>query len=160
LVNRGADQVIKFAENAFGAKERFRLPGPKGTIGHAEIEIGDSLIMIADADERNKAMPAMIHLYLEDVDSLYRRALDAGATSIQEPKNQFYGDRNAGVQDAAGNKWYISTHVEDVPPDVMERCVAEAVAQSGSWQVEGGMRTPTSVVGGFPLGDHDPEPMA
>src|SRR2546421_3512202 len=95
LVNQGAEQVMKFAENAFGARERMRLPGPKGTIGHAEIEIGDSLIMIADADERNNAMPAMIHLYLEEVDAVYQRALDAGATSIQEPKDQFYGDRNA-----------------------------------------------------------------
>ena len=88
--------------------------------------------MIADADERNNAMPAMIHLYLEDVDSVYRRALDAGGTSIQEPKDQFYGDRNAGVQDSAGNKWYISKHVEDIPPEEMDRRVAEAVAQAGS----------------------------
>jgi uncharacterized glyoxalase superfamily protein PhnB len=134
LVNRGADQVIKFAENAFGAKEKMRLPGPNGTIGHAEIEIGDSLIMIADADERNNEMPAMIHLYLADVDTVYRRAIDAGATSIQEPQDQFYGDRNAGVQDSAGNKWYISTHVEDVPPEEMDRRVAKAVAQAGSQQ--------------------------
>jgi PhnB protein len=132
LVNRGAEQVIKFAENAFGARERSRLPGPKGTIGHAEIEIGGSIIMVADEDERNNAMPAMIHLYMEDVDSVYQRALDAGATSIQEPKNQFYGDRNAGVQDSAGNKWYISTHVEEIPQDEMERRVAEALAQSGT----------------------------
>jgi PhnB protein len=130
LVNRGAEQVIKFAENAFGAKERMRMPGPKGTIGHAEIEIGDSIIMIADADERNNEMPAMIHLYLEDVDSVYRRAMDAGGTSIQEPKDQFYGDRNAGVQDSAGNKWYISTHVEDVSPEEMEKRTAELSAQA------------------------------
>ena len=73
-------------------------------------------------------MPAMIHLYMEGVDDLYERALAAGATSIQEPEDKFYGDRSAAVQDSAGNQWYISTHVEDVPPDEMERRGAAAVA--------------------------------
>jgi uncharacterized glyoxalase superfamily protein PhnB len=107
------------------------MPGPNGTIGHAEIEIGDSVVMVADVDERGRNMPAMIHLYLEDVDSVYARALEAGATSVQEPKTQFYGDRNAGVQDLAGNHWYISTHVEDVPPEEMEARAAQASAQAG-----------------------------
>jgi uncharacterized glyoxalase superfamily protein PhnB len=129
LTVRGADQVIKFMENAFGARERMRLPGPGGTVGHAEVEIGDSLIMIADVDERGKVMPGMIHLYLEDVDGVYARALAAGATSVEEPEDKFYGDRNAAVQDTAGNQWYISTHVEDVPPDEMERRAAAASGQ-------------------------------
>jgi uncharacterized glyoxalase superfamily protein PhnB len=109
-----------------------RVPGPNGTIGHAEIEIGDSVVMLADMDERQNLMPAMVHLYMEDVDAVYARAIEAGGKSIQEPKDQFYGDRNAGVQDPAGNKWYISTHVEDVSPDEMERRVAQAVAQAGT----------------------------
>ena len=128
LTIQGADEVIKFLENAFGARERMRLPGPGGTVGHAEIEIGDSLIMIADVDERGKITPAMIHLYMEDVDGVYARAVAAGGTSIQEPEDKFYGDRSAAVQDSAGNQWYISTHVEDVPPDEMERRGAAAVA--------------------------------
>ena len=128
---KGAEGVIEFAKRAFGASERLRMPGPNGTIGHAEIEIGDSVVMVADVDERGRNMPAMIHLYLEDVDSVYARALEAGATSVQEPKTQFYGDRNAGVQDLAGNHWYISTHVEDVPPEEMEARAAQASAQAG-----------------------------
>jgi uncharacterized glyoxalase superfamily protein PhnB len=127
IMVQGADQVIKFMENAFGARERVRLPGPGGTVGHAEMEIGDSVIMIADVDERGKIMPAMIHLYMEDVDGVYARAVAAGRTSIQEPETKFYGDRNAAVQDTAGNQWYISTHVEDVPPDEAE-CRAAAAA--------------------------------
>jgi len=69
---------------------------------------------------------------MEDVDGVYARALEAGGVSIQEPKDQFYGDRNAAVQDSAGDRWYISTHVEDVPPDEMERRVAEVTAQAGA----------------------------
>ena len=132
LVIQGAGKVIEFAKRAFGAKERMCVPGPNGTIGHAEIEIGDSVVMLADMDERQNLMPAMVHLYMEDVDAVYARAIEAGGKSIQEPKDQFYGDRNAGVQDPAGNKWYISTHVEDVSPDEMERRVAQAVAQAGT----------------------------
>jgi PhnB protein len=132
LVIQGAEKVIQFATDAFGAKERMRMPGPNGTIGHAELEIGDSVIMLADQDERQNLMPAMVHLYLEDVDAAYARALQAGGTSIEKPENKFYGDRTAGVQDSAGNKWYISTHVEDVPQDEMQRRVAELVAQAGS----------------------------
>ena len=132
LMIQGADQVIEFAKNAFGAKERVRMPGPNGTIGHAELEIGDSVVMLADMDERENLMPAMVHLYMEDVDAVYARAIEAGGKSVQEPKDQFYGDRSAAVQDSAGNKWYISTHVEDVSPDEMERRVAEAMAQAGN----------------------------
>jgi PhnB protein len=132
LVVQGAEQVIQFAKDAFGARERMRLPGPNGTIGHAELEIGDSVVMLSDMDERQNLMPAMVHLYMDDVDTVYARAIKAGATSIQEPKDQFYGDRNAGVQDSAGNKWYISTHVEDVPPHEMEQRVAQAVTQASN----------------------------
>ena len=132
LVVQGAEGVIQFAKLAFGAKERIRLPGPNGTIGHAELEIGDSVVMLADMDERQNLMPAMVHLYMEDVDAVYARAIEAGGKSIQEPKDQFYGDRNAAVQDSAGNKWYISTHVEDVSPEEMDRRVAQAVSQASA----------------------------
>src|SRR5438046_5392956 len=106
---KGATAALEFYKQAFGAKERMRLPGPNGTIGHAELEIGDSVVMLADMDERQNLMPAMVHLYMEDVDAVYARAIEAGGKSIQEPKDQFYGDRNAAVQDSAGNKWYNST---------------------------------------------------
>ena len=85
---------------------------------------GDSLVMTGRPQHESDMMPAMLNVYVEDVDAAYRRALDAGATSTQEPADQFYGDRTAGVKDSTGNVWYIATHVEDVPDDEMARRVA------------------------------------
>jgi PhnB protein len=130
LVVQGAEGVIEFAKRALGAEERMRLPGPDGRIGHAEIQVGDSIVMLADSPEPGDTMPAMLHVYLEDVDGVYRRAIEAGGTSLREPKDEFYGDRMAGVQDPAGNKWYFATHVEDVPPEEMDRRAAQAVASA------------------------------
>ena len=83
---------------------------------HAELKIGDSIIMIGEASGEWKPMPASIALYVENVDATYARALEAGATSIREPANQFYGDRSGGVKDLAGNHWWIATHIEEIPP--------------------------------------------
>ncbi|MFN2563679.1 MAG: VOC family protein [Gemmatimonadaceae bacterium] len=116
LVVRDAPRLIEFLQQAFGATERMRAPRPDGTVMHAEVEIGDSRVMIADASDSAPPMPACIHLYVVDTDALYHLALQAGATSLREPTNQFYGDRMAGVQDPVGNQWWIATHVEDVPP--------------------------------------------
>jgi uncharacterized glyoxalase superfamily protein PhnB len=129
LVVEGAAGVIDFAKKAFGATEAMRFETPDGKIGHAEITIGDSIVMIADASTSDQGveMPGVLNLYMEDVDAVYRRAVDAGGTSLREPTNQFFGDRSAGVKDAAGNQWWIATHVEDVPPDEMAR---RAAAQS------------------------------
>jgi len=134
LIVEGADKLIDFMEVAFGAVERMRMPGPGGVVGHAEMQIGDSVVMHADsAGAENKVtFPAMIHLYVEDTDGAYKAALAAGATSDREPADQFYGDRNAGVRDPFGNLWFISTHVEDVPPDEMERRSAEWAEKQGS----------------------------
>jgi uncharacterized glyoxalase superfamily protein PhnB len=96
-----------------------------GTIFHGEVIIGDSHVMFSQASERHPAMPCTIYVYVPDADTTYRAALAAGATSVMEPANQFYGDRNGGVQDSNGNFWWIGTHVEDVPPQEMERRVAE-----------------------------------
>src|SRR5256885_1230336 len=114
LTVKGAGKLIEFLTKAFGAKEKFRFPGPGGTVGHAEIKIGDSLVMTGDAGDASPAMPAQIYLYVDDCDRYYKQALAAGATSVREPANQFYGDRNASVKDMCGNVWYIGTHVEDV----------------------------------------------
>jgi uncharacterized glyoxalase superfamily protein PhnB len=88
---------------------------------HAELRLGDSLVMIAEASAQYGPFPAMLHLYLEDVDAVYRRALAAGAAALQEPADQFYGDRTAGVRDAFGNTWWLATHIEDVPLEEMQR---------------------------------------
>jgi PhnB protein len=123
LLVQGAADLIEFMAAAFGAREQFRMTGVNGGVGHAEVEVGDSVIMLADSSEtdRDLVMPATIHLYVPDCDAAYRAALAAGATSEREPATQFYGDRNAVVRDRWGNRWFVSTHVEDVPPEEMAR---------------------------------------
>jgi PhnB protein len=113
--------MIDFLKAAFDAREVFRMQQPDGRIGHAEMRIGDSVVMLADANDRFNARPTTLQLYLEDVDAAYARALAAGATPISEPTNQFYGDRRGGVQDMCGNSWFVATHVEDVSPEEMKR---------------------------------------
>ncbi len=103
------------------------MPGPNGTIMHAEVQIGDSVLMLADANAEVSSMPATILLYMEDVDSVYNRALAAGGTSERGPEDMFYGDRSAGVRDAFGNRWWIHAHIEDVSPDEMQRRQAALV---------------------------------
>ncbi len=121
LIVRGADQLLEFLKQAFGAEERERFRRPDGTIMHAEVKIGDSLVMLAEANEQWPARPAALYLYVPDTDATYGRALDSGAASVMEPADQFYGDRNAGVTDPSGNIWWIGTHVEDVSREEIER---------------------------------------
>ena len=128
LVVDGAANVLEFVKQAFGAEEKFRMDTPDGTIGHAEVQIGDSMVMLGDAGDQNPAMPAMIHLYVDDCDATYERALGAGGTSEREPTDQFYGDRSAGVRDPAGNLWWIATHVEDVPEEELAKRMEAASA--------------------------------
>jgi PhnB protein len=116
LVVRDVPRLIEFLQQAFGATELMRHLRPDGSVMHAEVQIGDSRVMIGEAPPSSPPMPGCIHLYVVDTDALYHLALQAGATSLREPTNQFYGDRMAGVQDFAGNQWWIATHVEDVPP--------------------------------------------
>jgi PhnB protein len=124
LLVDGAADLLTFMKSAFGATQRGDvLQGPDGKIGHCEVDIGDSLIMLADApDEPTKAM---LHLYVEDCDATYQKALAAGAESVREPENQFYGDRTAGVRDRWGNQWYVATHVEDISEEEMMRRVRD-----------------------------------
>jgi PhnB protein len=131
LIGRGTAELIEFLKESFGAEDRERHMRPDGKIMHAEVKIGDSVVMMGEASDAFKAMPASIHLYLEDVDAAYKRALRAGGKSLREPTDQFYGDRSAGVEDAAGNQWWLATHVEDVSPEEMQRRQeAMATAQS------------------------------
>jgi PhnB protein len=113
LMVREAVNLVEFVKQAFGATESFRSTGSAGGL-HAEVRIGDSMVMIGGGGTW-EPMPAAIYLYMDDVDAVYKQALQAGATSISEPADQPYGDRLAGVKDAFGNVWYISTHKEDVP---------------------------------------------
>jgi uncharacterized glyoxalase superfamily protein PhnB len=130
LVVNDAGKLIEFMTQVFGAEETFRMGGD--TIMHAEVRLGDSVIMLGDANEQHPPRPAMIHVYMPDADAAYRKALAAGAKSISEPADQFNGDRSAGIEDAFGNHWWIATHIEDVPPEEMERRAAAAAAAQGS----------------------------
>ena len=121
LTVEGASNLIDFLRQVFDAEEEERFTGPDGRIRHAEVRIGDSLIMISDATPEFPAFPAMINVYIEDTDAAYKRALRAGATSLREPSDQFYGDRTGGVKDQFGNQWWIATHVEDVSQEELEK---------------------------------------
>jgi PhnB protein len=112
---RGAAQMIDFLKEAFGAEEKSRAQSPDGVIHHAEIQIGDSMIEMGEAHGQWQPMATTFFMYVDDVDSWYRRAVAAGAASQGEPADQPYGDRVAGVSDPFGNLWYIATHIRDAP---------------------------------------------
>jgi uncharacterized glyoxalase superfamily protein PhnB len=130
LVVRDVKRLIEFVQQAFGATELMRHLRPDGSVMHAEVQIGDSRVMMGEAPPSSPPMPGCVHLYVVDTDALYHLALQAGGTSLREPSNQFYGDRMAGVQDPVGNQWWIATHVEDVSPVDMALRAATA-APSG-----------------------------
>jgi len=127
----GAAKMIEFYKRAFGATELSRLVGPDGRIGHAEIKIGKGIVMLADEHPEIGFLspktlgaarpPVSIHLYVADVDALFKRAIQAGATSMKEPADQFYGDRTAQLQDPSGHVWSIAMHKEDVSEAEMGR---------------------------------------
>jgi PhnB protein len=127
LVN-GAARQIQFLKATFDAEELGTMPTPEGSIGHAEVRIGDTIVMLADASTAEGVsgpMPATVVAYVEDADKAYQRALEAGATSLREPQDMFYGDRSAGVVDPLGNHWWIHTHIEDVSEQEMMRRARE-----------------------------------
>jgi PhnB protein len=112
---RRAEPLINFLKRAFGAQEIARYASPDGVVNHAEIRVGDSVVEMGEAHGKYETMPAMFYVYVPNVEAVYQQALAAGATSFQEPTDQPYGDRNAAVQDNFGNKWYIATHIKDMP---------------------------------------------
>lgn len=129
LTISGAAQAIEFYKKAFGATELMRMPAPGGKIGHAELKIGDSVIMLADESPEcgNRSpqslggTPVSILIYVEDVDAVFKRAVAAGAKVVREVADQFYGDRSGGITDPFGHGWYIHTHIEDVTPQEIEK---------------------------------------
>jgi PhnB protein len=124
-----ASQALDFYTRAFGAKEVMRMPRPDGQIAHAEIQLGDSRIMVADEDNKMEAFgpshyggsPITLHVYLKDVDTQTKQAAAAGAKVVRPLSDQFYGDRTAGLEDPFGHRWYLSTHVRDVSVDEMKQ---------------------------------------
>jgi PhnB protein len=131
----GAAKAIDFYKSVFGATERVRMDAPGGKIGHAVIEIGKSLIMLADVFPESGATPAQpgagspvtIMVYVEDVDAVWQKAVDAGANGTRKVEDQFYGDRAGGFEDPFGHHWHVASHVEDVPPEEMQRRAAAAM---------------------------------
>ena len=124
LLVSGVPKLIDFLKKAFDAEVIEYMDMPDGTVMHAQVRIGDSMVMMGDPRGACEPTSASLYLYVADTDAVYQRALEAGATSAMEPADQFYGDRNAGVKDPVGNTWWIATHIEDVPPDELRKRAA------------------------------------
>ena len=140
LAVEDAAEAIDFYTRAFGAKERVRMEAPDGKVGHAGIEIGDSVVMLSDPFPQSTTRPpseiggtsASVFLYVEDVDAFVKKAVDAGATVTTEVADQFWGDRFGTVVDPFGHVWSVATHIEDVPPEEMAKRAEEAMAAMSS----------------------------
>ena len=131
----GATDAIEFYRSVLGAEERVRMAGPDGKVGHAELQIGDSMIMLADefpdmgtrSPKTIGGTPVTLMVYVEDVDGVFARALQSGAIEVRAVQDQFYGDRSGQFEDPFGHRWNVATHVEDVSPDEMQRRAAEVI---------------------------------
>lgn len=140
LFIKGAANAIDYYKKVFGATERMRMPGANGKVMHAELQIGDSIIMLADEHpEMGARSPQSIggassslHLYVQDVDSIAQKAVEAGGQLVRPVKDQFYGDRSGTVVDPFGHIWSIATHIEDVAPEEIRKRMAQATSQSAN----------------------------
>ena len=134
LIVDGAAAAIDFYASVFGATERMRMDAPEGRVGHAELEIGDSVVMLADEHPEMNARgprstggtPVSLHTYVEDADGVFDSAVEAGAKALRPVEDQFYGDRLGSFEDPFGHHWHVATHVEDVSPDEMSKRMGEA----------------------------------
>ena len=137
---RGAAEAIEFYKKALGAAEVMRMPGPEGKLGHAEIRIGGSRVMLSDeypemdflGPQTRGGTSVHLHVYVRDVDAVVERAVAAGAKLLRPVEDKFYGDRTGTLQDPFGHVWHVSTHVEDVPPKEMKKRAAEMAAKAQS----------------------------
>jgi PhnB protein len=133
LIVDGAAAAIDFYTSVLGAKERMRMPGPDGKIGHAELQIGDSVVMLADefpdmghrSPPKIGGTPVSIGVYVEDVDATFAKAIASGAKELSPVEDKFYGDRSGQFEDPFGHRWTVQTHVEDVSPEEMARRAAQ-----------------------------------
>jgi PhnB protein len=140
IVTQNAAQAIDFYTKSFAATELFRLTGPDGKVGHAELQMGDSKLMLADEYPDFGALspvtiggtPVTLHMYVSDVDAVFKAAVDNGATELRKVQDQFYGDRVGWLLDPFGHKWSIATRIEEVTPQEMQRRWSEAMAQGGA----------------------------
>lgn len=140
LFIKGAANAIDYYKNVFGAHERMRMPGPNGQVMHAELQIGDSTIMLADENPQIGAISPQtlggasgsLHVYVENVDAVTQKAVDSGAKLVRPVRDQFYGDRSGTLVDPFGHIWSVATHIEDVSPEELQRRAAEAMSQSAA----------------------------
>jgi PhnB protein len=140
LFVKGALQAIDFYKNVFGATEILRVPGPDGRVMHAEVKIGDSIVMLADENPRQGVMSPQtiggysvgMHLYVENVDAVYQKAVESGAIALRPIKDQFYGDRSGSLLDPFGHMWSVATHMEDVSPEELSKRMKAMSQTAGS----------------------------
>jgi PhnB protein len=138
LAVHDGNAAIAFYCSVFGATERMRMEAPGGKVGHAELAFGDSVLMLNDefpesgttSPKTVGGTPVTLSLYVDDVDDVFKRAIAEGATELRAVEDQFYGDRSGGFLDPFGHRWYIATHIEDVPPDEMAKRAAKAMAEA------------------------------
>ena len=121
LIVEDADKLVEFVETVFDGKLLFQMRNDAGRISHGEMKIGNAMFMLSEASGEWKPTQTLLHLYVEDVDATYQRALETGANSVKEPQDQFYGDRSSCVEDSFGNFWSISTHIEDVSEEEIQK---------------------------------------
>jgi PhnB protein len=141
LIVRGAAAAMEFYRDVFGATERMRFPGPGDTVAHAEIEIGDSVIIVEDESPYRgtsappagglPGTPCYQYIYVEDVDAVLAHAVKRGATLVRAPENQFYGERDGYIVDPFGHGWTVASHVEDVSPEELGRRLAALFSNGG-----------------------------
>ena len=125
LIVHGVPALIEFLKQVFSADEFRRATEPEGRVYHTRVRIGDSVVMVGEAGENQEPFPAVLYVFVDDVDGTYRLALEHGATSLREPADQYYGDRNAGVRDPFGNQWWVANHKEDIDAAELERRARE-----------------------------------
>ena len=130
LIVDGVPKLIEFLKHTFDAEERERINDREGHVGHAEVRIGGSIIMMADSTAQYNPIPSQLYVYVDNVDHTHKRGMEAGGISEQEPTTQFYGDRTAAVKDPTGNVWWIATHIEDVSSEEMERRMKARASQA------------------------------
>jgi PhnB protein len=140
LFIKGAASAIDYYKKVFGAEERVRMPGPDGRVMHAELQIGDSIVMLADENLQIGAKSpktiggtsCSLHVYVQDVDTIAQKAVDAGAHLVRPVQNQFYGDRSGTLIDPFGHMWSVATHIEEVSPEEMKKRMDKAMSQSAN----------------------------